>query len=70
MIEHTGSSEPANDHLVALKHLRFSRPDDALERSVVLRDVPPVLLSECYNDLAEIAAAGSGFDPQWQGLRP
>jgi hypothetical protein len=29
-----------------------------------------VLLSECYNDLAEIAAAGSGYDPEWTKLRP
>jgi hypothetical protein len=28
--------------------------------------VPPILLSECYDDLRSIAAAGSGYDPEWQ----
>jgi hypothetical protein len=27
--------------------------------------VPPVLLSECWNDLRQIAVAGTGFDPEW-----
>jgi hypothetical protein len=31
-----------------------------------LREVPPVLLSECRNDLAALAAQGPGFDPEWE----
>jgi hypothetical protein len=31
-----------------------------------LGEIPPVLLSECYDDLKEIAAAGIGFDPDWE----
>ena len=28
--------------------------------------MPPVLLSEGYNDLRDIAAEGTGFDPELQ----
>jgi hypothetical protein len=33
---------------------------------VPLGEVPPVLLSECWNDLGTMAAAGTGYDPDWQ----
>ncbi len=31
-----------------------------------LGKVPSVLLSECYNDVKQIAAEGTGFDPKWK----
>ena len=31
-----------------------------------LSEVPSVLLSECWNDLRQIAAEGPGFDPDWE----
>ncbi len=34
-----------------------------------LGKVPPVLLSECYNDIKQIAAEGTGFDPEVEGRR-
>ena len=33
---------------------------------MALDEVPAVLLSECYNDLRTIAAAGTGCDPEWE----
>jgi hypothetical protein len=33
---------------------------------LALSDVPPVLLAETWRDLHDIAAKGSGFDPDWQ----
>ncbi|HQU41851.1 MAG TPA: DUF5682 family protein, partial [Pirellulales bacterium] len=57
---------------VALMGPHFSPTgEDASEMSfeqpgIPLREVPGVLLSECYHDLATIAAAGSGYDADWQ----
>jgi hypothetical protein len=31
-----------------------------------LAKVPPVLLSEAWNDYQALAATGTGFDPQWE----
>jgi hypothetical protein len=31
-----------------------------------LKDLPSVLLAECVGDLRALAAAGSGFDPEWE----
>lgn len=55
----TGNRLPEENRSVALTELSFGRP---------LAEVPPVVLSECYHDLAGWAAAGTGFDPQWQAL--
>jgi hypothetical protein len=33
---------------------------------MALDEVPAVLLSECYNNLRAIAAAGSDYDPDWE----
>ena len=35
-------------------------------RAMTLGEVPPVLLSETWNDYREIAAAGTGFDERWE----
>jgi hypothetical protein len=70
VLEFSGNSLPEISKQVALKSLSlaaYGQSTDAAGR-VMLRDVPAVLLSECYNDVAEIAAAGSGFDPDWQRL--
>jgi hypothetical protein len=70
VLEFTGNSVPEANLPVALKSLSFAVSGESTDGAgrVMLRDVPAVLLSECYNDLAEIAAAGSGFDPAWQKL--
>jgi hypothetical protein len=68
VIEFTGNPLPEENRTVALMHLRFENAGVAAgERTTLaLGKVPPVLLSECYNDLRLIAAEGSGFDPEWQ----
>lgn len=69
VIEFTGNSLPEENRTVALVKLSFAATHGASrwERaSLVLSEVPPVLLSECYNDLRLIAADGTGFDPEWQ----
>lgn len=68
VIEFTGNPLPEENRTVALLNLRFeSASAGGGERPrLALGKVPPVLLSECYNDLRLIAADGTGFDPDWQ----
>lgn len=72
VIEFTGSYLPESDIPAALKELYFVSTAGNANNSVwsqtkiVLSKVPPVLLSECYNDMKRIAADGSGFDPKWE----
>jgi hypothetical protein len=59
------------NHPVALRKLSFARLDPELRSShpaaeLALGEVPPVLLSECWNDLRTLAEAGSGYDPEWK----
>ena len=72
-IEFTGSPLPEEDIPVALRTLAFYRvPANAEKASrwnrpkLELGEVPAVLLSECYNDIKQIAAEGTGFDPEWE----
>ncbi|GAA0595802.1 DUF4132 domain-containing protein [Kribbella sandramycini] len=59
----TGNLLPEENKTVALTELAVrGRGHQALR----LSDVPQVLLSEAYNDLRQLAADGSGFDPAWQ----
>ena len=67
-IEFTGNTLPEEDRKVALTTLSFSReqqPGSDAER-LTLGDVPAVLVSECWHDMREIAAQGTGFDPDWK----
>ncbi len=68
-IEFTGNNFPEEDRTVALRALSFSRvrpgsPGGA--EPLTLGDVPAVLVSECWHDLSQLAAQGTGFDPDWQ----
>ncbi len=67
-IEFTGSPLPEESRLVALQALSFRklRGDGGAGGQVALGDVPPVLLAECWRDLHDVAAKGTGFDPDWQ----
>ncbi|HVA48351.1 MAG TPA: DUF4132 domain-containing protein [Pirellulales bacterium] len=68
----SGNGLPEENRTVALMSLHFlptggesaGMPFD--QPGTPLRDVPGVLLSECYHDLATIAAAGTGYDADWQ----
>jgi hypothetical protein len=69
VIEFSGNGLPEENRTVALRQLSFAASGDGDRWSrapLPLGQVPPVLLSECYDDLRQIAAEGSGFDPQWE----
>ena len=68
----SGNGLPEENRPVALKDISFQQAaaeeESMMEMSggMPLDEVPAVLLSECYNDLRAIAAAGTGFDPDWE----
>jgi hypothetical protein len=65
-IQFSGTPLPENDVPCALMSLSFVRAIDTVrQRTLPLSSIPPVLLSEAWNDFHAIAAAGSGFDPEW-----
>jgi hypothetical protein len=69
VIEFTGSQLPETNALCALLSLYFLPEGDGLARGtgrLALSAVPPVLLSEVRNDYWTVAAAGTGFDPDWR----
>ena len=71
VLEFSGNGLPEENRTVALTTFRFQRVAPEGEPSVggakmCLGEVPPVLLSECWNDLRQIAAEGPGFDPDWE----
>jgi hypothetical protein len=68
-IEFSGNGLPEENRTVALHQLAFSRSDPRAGGSsepLALGEIPPVLLSECWNDLAALAAEGPGYDPDWE----
>ena len=69
IIEFSGNTLPEENRLSALVALRIARMgQNSLnwKQHVPLKSVPPVLLSEAWNDFHRMAAAGSGFDPAWE----
>lgn len=70
VLEFTGSYLPETDMPAALKELYFVSTRGGSHswsiEKIPLSKVPAVLLSECYNDVQQIAAEGSGYDPKWQ----
>jgi hypothetical protein len=71
ILEFTGNGLPEENRMVALTSMRFERAAGEGEANhpgakMVLGQVPDVLLSECWNDLRQIAGEGSGFDPDWE----
>jgi hypothetical protein len=69
----TGSSLPEQDIPAALEGLYFQRIKSDSEAAhswdsgrLPLGKIPPVLLSECYNDVKQIAAEGTGYEPKWR----
>lgn len=66
-IFHTGSTAVDENNPVALKELRFAKQG---HRGVYrLKDVPPVMLAECWADYHAIAAKGV-FDAEWEKMSP
>ena len=71
VVEFTGNGLPEQNRTVALTMLRFERIAPEGESVISgakmpLGEVPPVLLSECWNDIRQIAAEGPGFDADWE----
>jgi hypothetical protein len=72
VIRFSGNGLPEENRTVALISLHFAptagEPGGFSfdQPGIPLRDVPGVLLSESYHDLAAIAAAGTGYEADWQ----
>jgi hypothetical protein len=70
VVEFTGNGLPEENRLSALLGLQFAPIGRGgrlrTERPLALKDVPPVLLSEAWNDFHGMAAAGAGFDADWE----
>lgn len=73
VLKFTGSCLPEREQPAALEEMYFVqlRKQGGMEARFAeggfpLSKVPPVLLSECYNDIRQIAAEGGGFDPKWK----
>ncbi|WP_447756173.1 DUF4132 domain-containing protein [Sphingopyxis fribergensis] len=66
-IFHTGSHAVDENNPVALKELRFAKQGH--RGTYHLRDVPPVMLAECWADYHAVAAKGE-FDPDWEKISP
>lgn len=62
VIGFSGNGLPEENRTVALTSFYFVRG----MAKIPLRDVPPVLLSETWNDVQQIASHGPGFDPDWE----
>ncbi|MEM8590955.1 MAG: DUF4132 domain-containing protein [Pseudomonadota bacterium] len=65
VIDFTGNFLPEENRPVALISLRFVKPSKGVEQRIKLGNVPKVLLSECWNDLHDMAAKGA-HDPDWE----
>jgi hypothetical protein len=72
-IAFSGNSLPEEDRRACLGSLSFTRlkadgdtSSSWHRKTLELGKVPPVLLSECYNDLKQLAAEGTGFNPEWE----
>ncbi|WP_168603504.1 DUF4132 domain-containing protein [Novosphingobium sp. SG707] len=67
-IEFTGSPLPEENRPSALQSLHFRklRGSGSGGTAMVLRDVPPAVLAECWRDYYDFAAKGTGFDIEWK----
>lgn len=71
IIEFSGNGLPEENREVALIKLYFVKTSDEpaytyQNHALPLSDIPPVLLSECWNDLKTASKAGTGYDKDWQ----
>jgi len=73
VIEFSGSYVGANASfpcaLIGLSFERIAAQGRRVGKALRLGEAPPVLLSEAWGDLHAIAAAGSGFDRDWEKKR-
>ncbi|WP_261300262.1 DUF4132 domain-containing protein [Sphingomonas alpina] len=66
-IFHTGSHAVDENNPLALKELHFTKQGH--RGTYRIKDVPPVMLAECWADYHAVAARGA-FDPEWEKLSP
>ncbi|MBL8151758.1 MAG: DUF4132 domain-containing protein [Blastocatellia bacterium] len=71
VVEFTGNILPEVSRQVAIKTFYFIEhfPDTTYNlhnEKIYLKEIPPVILSEVYNDVRSIASQGSGYDPEWE----
>lgn len=66
-IWHTGSYAVDDNNRVALKELKITKSGH--RGPYRLKDVPPVMLAECWADYHAVAAKGA-FDPEWETISP
>lgn len=71
VIEFSGNCLPEENLPAAAIHLEFVKllTGNRRSRAVPLAEVPPVLLSECWNDYRDMVAKGS-HDPDWEKKMP
>ncbi|GAB3540412.1 hypothetical protein GCM10027343_09460 [Noviherbaspirillum agri] len=72
VIEFSGNTLPEENVPAALKTVGFEnlKVRGYRERSMALKDVPPVLLAEAYADYHAIADACAGYDAGWEKKIP
>jgi|GEM_PF-2208216 len=70
VLSFSGSMVPEENTPAAIHGLRFERiHTNGASAPMLLKDAPPVLLSEAWNDYHDIAASGA-FDPGWEDVCP
>lgn len=70
VIEFSGNGLPEENVAAAIKTLSFTSKYQGYNvQRVPLEKVPPVLLSECWNDYHDLAAKAK-FDPDWERKMP
>ncbi len=71
VIEFSGNCLPEENVAAAAIHLEFAKMlgNNRRSRAVPLAEVPPVLLSECWNDYRALVAKGA-YDPEWEKKMP
>jgi len=65
VVNFTGNWLPEENRSAALVSLGFQKDTKRMHQMVPLKDVPEVLLSECWNDLHAMAEKAS-FNPDWE----
>lgn len=71
VIEYTGSGDLKEKRTVALKDFYLTSDLSSYgyeAKKLELGKVPPVLLSEIWHQVRQLAAAGTGFNPEWKKM--
>src|SRR5262249_33650342 len=69
IIEFSGNNLPEENVAAALINLKFAPAEGLQTEEIRLGDVPPVLLSECWNDYHAMAAKAT-YDANWGKKTP